>query len=205
MRKRWQGAEACSYIATQTCKHTPSPKPVAILTALSPVNDPRDVVACLKSFPFREDIRQNVMAVAESAASFYTYETSAINSPAPYQESSVNLEQEFERIRNQHYDTDYDFNVDLYFTVNSLNDGHTLWLPACYVDAFQNLLPIPIVSLAKKADSKKEAIYVIPDADEFFSQYLDGQFNQYYADKGIDIKRYAGAGKSRARGPWLGC
>jgi hypothetical protein len=175
------------------------------LTALSPVNDPRDVVACLKSFPFREDIRQNVMAVAESAASFYTYETSAINSPAPYQESSVNLEQEFDRIRNQHYDTDYDFNVDLYFTVNRLNDGHTLWLPYCYVDAFQNLLPIPIVSLAKKADSKKEAIYVIPDADEFFSQYLDGQFNQYYADKGIDIKRYAGAGKSRARGPWLVC
>ncbi|KAJ9127060.1 hypothetical protein QFC24_001293 [Naganishia onofrii] len=174
-QKRWQGAEACSYIATQT------------------LNDPRDVVACLKSFPFREDLRQNVLAVAESVASFYTYETSAVNSPAPYQESTVDLEGEFNRIRYQHYDTDYDFNVDLYFTVNRLNDGHTLWLPYCYVDAFQNLLPIPIVSLAKKADSKKESIYVIPDADAFFSQYLKGQFNQYYQDKGINITRLAGA------------
>lgn len=159
------------------------------------MNDPRDVVACLKSFPFREDLRQNVLAVAESVASFYTYETSAVNSPAPYQESTVDLEGEFNRIRYQHYDTDYDFNVDLYFTVNRLNDGHTLWLPYCYVDAFQNLLPIPIVSLAKKADSKKESIYVIPDADAFFSQYLKGQFNQYYQDKGINITRLAGAGE----------
>ncbi|KAJ9106881.1 hypothetical protein QFC19_003011 [Naganishia cerealis] len=136
------------------------------------------------------------MAVAESVVSFYTYETSAVNSPSPYQESTVNLEREFNRIRNQHYDTDYDFNVDLYFTVNRLNDGHTLWLPYCYVDAFQNLLPIPIVSLAKKADSKKESIYVIPDADSFLQPYLNGQFNQYYQDKGINISRYAGAGTS---------
>jgi hypothetical protein len=159
------------------------------------VNDPRDVVACLKSFPFREDIRQNVMAVAESVVNFYTYETSSVNSPAPYQESTVNLEQEFNRIRNQQYDSDYDFNVDLYFTVNRLNDGHTLWLPYCYVDAFQNLLPIPIVSLAKKADSKKEAIYVIPDANEFFGSYLGGNFTQYYLDKGINVTRFAGARK----------
>ena len=162
------------------------------------MNDPQDVVNCLKSFPFREDIRQNVMAVAESVINFYTYETSAVNSPAPYQESTVNLVQEFERIRNQHYDTDYDFNVDLYFTVNRLNDGHTLWLPYCYVDACQNLLPIPIVSLAKKADSKKEAIYVIPDANEFFGQYLGGKFTQYYLDKGINITRFPGAGKSQS-------
>jgi hypothetical protein len=164
------------------------------------VNDPHDVVSCLKSFPFREELRQNVMAVAESVIDFYTFETTAISSPSPYEDTKIDLRQEFERIKTQHYDTDYEFNIDLYFAVNRLNDGHTMWIPDCYVNAFQNLLPIPIVSLAKDVDSHgyvtapSEAIYVIPDANEFFSPFLNGSFHKYFEDKGIDVKRLEGAG-----------
>ncbi|KAI5453435.1 hypothetical protein NCC49_005914 [Naganishia albida] len=179
--KRWDGAEACEYIATQV------------------LNDPHDVVSCLKSFPFREELRQNVMAVADSVMDFYTFETTAISSPSPFEDTKVDIRQEFERIKTQDYDTDYDFNVDLYFTVNRLNDGHTLWIPNCYVNVFQNLLPIPIVSLAKTDDSAgystspTEAVYVIPDANEFFSPFLNGSFHKYFEDKGIDVKRLEGA------------
>lgn len=181
----------------------PKPRMLADLLHTFTVNDPRDVVACLKSFPFREDLRQNIMDVAETAINLHTYETISLNAPAPFQDSTVNLKAEFARIRNQQYETDYGFNVDLFFTVNRLHDGHTTWMPRCYIDAFQNLLPIPIVSLAKKTrrrdrgraeSSEQEAIYVIPDADEFFSTFLNGSFTQYYMDRGIDIKRYAGAG-----------
>jgi hypothetical protein len=166
----------------------------------SSVNDPHDVVSCLKSFPFREDLRQNVMAVAESVMDFYTFETTAISSPSPFEDTKVDIRQEFQRIKTQYYDTDYDFNIDLYFTVNRFNDGHTMWLPNCYINVFQNLLPIPIVSLAKKANhtgyspAPSEAIYVIPDANEFFSPFLNGSFHKYFEDKGIDVKRFEGAG-----------
>ncbi|KAJ9122476.1 hypothetical protein QFC22_001903 [Naganishia vaughanmartiniae] len=176
---KWlDGAEACSHIAQQT------------------LNDPRDVVACLKSFPFREDFRQNVLAVAETAINFHTFETISLNAPPPFEDSTINLRAEFDRIRHQQYDTDYDFNVDLFFTVNRLQDGHTTWNPRCYVDVFQNMLPIPLVSLERKTlaeEPKQESIYVIPDADEFFATFLNGSFTRYYMARGIDIKRYAGA------------
>lgn len=140
------------------------------------------------------------MAVAESVINFYTYETTAIASPPPFEDTRINLRQEFDRIRTQHYDTDYDFNLDLYFTVNRLNDGHTIWIPNCYINVFQNILPIPIVSLARKIDpasyptAPSEAIYVIPDANDFFAPFLNGSFHKYFEDKGIDVKRFEGAG-----------
>lgn len=69
-------------------------------------------------------------------------------------------------------------------------------ISSCYVDAFQNLLPIPIVSLANNVHGN-ESIYVIPDANEFWDGYLDGEFYNWYQQKGIDITRYAGAGMCR--------
>lgn len=165
------------------------------------MNDPHDVVACVKSFPFSEEIRQNVMAVAESVINFYTFETTALSSPAPFADIKVNLKKEFARIKSQHYDSDYDFNLDLYYTVNRLNDGHTMWIPFCYINVFQNLLPIPIVSLKRKPDpgsyptSSSEGIYVIPDANLFFNNFLNGTFEQYYQSRGINITRYEGAGE----------
>lgn len=141
------------------------------------------------------------MAVAESVVNFYTFETTAIDTPSPFEDIKVNLKQEFARIRSQHYESDYDFNLDLFFTVNRLNDGHTMWIPFCYINVFQNLLPIPIVSLERKLDpssyptSPCEAIYVIPDANLFFANFLNGTFDQYYQEKGINITRFEGAGK----------
>lgn len=91
--------------------------------------DPQDVLNCLRSFKYDPVIVENTLSVAERVTDFYTFETSALNSPAPYEESKVDLRAEYARIRNTTYDSDYDFNIDLYFTVNRLNDGHTLWLP----------------------------------------------------------------------------
>lgn len=182
------------------CRYVPLKFGNVVLTFAFAVNEPRDVVACLKSFPFSEEIRQNVLAVAESVINFYTFETTAVNSPSPFEDTKVNLTQEFDRIRYQHYDSDYEFNLDLFFTVNRLNDGHTQWIPMCYINVFQNLLPIPIVSLQRNTDpgsyptGPSEATYVIPDANLFFANFLNGTFHQYYQERGIDISRLEGAG-----------
>ncbi len=74
---------------------------------------------CLKSFPFREDLRTNLLDAAERVIDFYTYETTALNAPAPYQDSSIDLRAEFERVKNQKYDDDYSFNLDMYNIFNT--------------------------------------------------------------------------------------
>lgn len=86
---------------------------------------PAEALACQKSFAFNETLRQNVLTVAERVFNFYSFEDYYLDSPAPFQDSTVNIRSELARINSTHYDTDYDFNRDFYNLVNGLNDGHT--------------------------------------------------------------------------------
>lgn len=106
--------------------------------------DPALALACLRSFPVNETIKENVLAVVSGALDFFTFEAEQLHSPAPFQESSVNLRAELARIKAASYpvrfiprarmarpnltlstQTDYDFNRDLFNVVNGLNDGRT--------------------------------------------------------------------------------
>ena len=64
---------------------------------------PSDALACLKSFPFNETLRQNVMHNVARVFDFYTFEDYALNSPPPFQESTVNIRAEIARINSSHY------------------------------------------------------------------------------------------------------
>ena len=64
---------------------------------------PADALACLKSFPFNETLRQNVIAVSSGVFDFYTFEEYYLNSPPPFQESTVNIRQELARINSTEY------------------------------------------------------------------------------------------------------
>ncbi|CUA67231.1 hypothetical protein RSOLAG22IIIB_07285 [Rhizoctonia solani] len=150
---------------------------------------PADARACLSSFPYNGTLAKNVMDVVEGAISFYTFEEWQKLTPAPFTESSVNLDVEFARIRKTEYKTDYEFNRDLFDVINRLDDGHTLWFPDCYWDAFQNTLPAPVVALEKNGS---QDIYIAPDAVEFLS-LLGSNFTSYYDQKGFNWKKYAGA------------
>ncbi|KAF7366694.1 TSPc domain-containing protein [Mycena sanguinolenta] len=124
---------------------------------------PSDALACLKSFPFNETLRQNVLTDTISRVfDFYTFEDYYLDSPPPFQESTVNIRAALAAINTTKYATDYDFNVDLYNFVTRMNDGHTRWFPDCYTN-FQNLLPAPIVSL--EVDGI-QSVYIIPDLVE---------------------------------------
>jgi len=52
---------------------------------------PSDALACYKSFAFNETIRTNVLDNADRVLDFFTFESYYKNSPAPFQESTVNI------------------------------------------------------------------------------------------------------------------
>ncbi|KAJ7481527.1 hypothetical protein FB451DRAFT_1236280 [Mycena latifolia] len=163
----------------------PAGDPCAVIAGQAFVH-PADALACLKSFPFNETLRQNVLTNNIARVfDFFTFEDYYLNSPPPFQESTANIRAGLARINTTKYATDYDFNIDLYNFITQLNDGHTRWFPNCYT-SFQNLLPAPIVSLEVKG---VQAVYIIPDLVDLVS--LVGTA---YTDLiTIDWQRLAGA------------
>lgn len=65
---------------------------------------PSQALACLKSFSYNETIKANVMTNAERVTDFFSFEPFYKNSPPPFEESTVQIRDEFSRIRNTKYD-----------------------------------------------------------------------------------------------------
>lgn len=66
-------------------------------------SDPALALACLRSFPVNETIKENVLEVVGGALDFFTFEAEQIHAPYPFQESSVNLRSELARIKKTKY------------------------------------------------------------------------------------------------------
>ena len=64
---------------------------------------PADALACMKSFPFNETLRQNVLTAVSRVFDFYTFEDYYLNSPPPFQESTINIRAEIARMNTTHY------------------------------------------------------------------------------------------------------
>ncbi|KAH9053608.1 hypothetical protein EDB87DRAFT_1569255 [Lactarius vividus] len=165
----------------------PAPSDPCAAIAGSLFSTPRDTLACLRSFPFNQTLRRNVMTTVSRVFDFYTFEDYYPRSSTPFP-STINIRAELDRINSTPYATDYDFNLDLYNTINQLNDGHTLWLPFCYVN-WEALLPTPVVSISVEGI---EGVYIASDAPDFISLVPPG-FTSYYESINFDWKRLAGA------------
>ncbi|KAI0634239.1 hypothetical protein C8Q77DRAFT_1110664 [Trametes polyzona] len=151
---------------------------------------PADALACMKSFPFNETLRQNVLNVVSRVFDFYTFEDYYLNSPPPFQDSTTNIRAQLARINRTHYATDFDFNKDLYDFTTQLNDGHTRWFPDCHTQ-FQNILPAPIVTFADAHGTP--GVFVAPDSVEFIS-LLGTNYTAFFDDAlHFDWRRLAGA------------
>ncbi|KAL1948464.1 hypothetical protein VTO73DRAFT_12539 [Trametes versicolor] len=149
---------------------------------------PADALACMKSFPFNETLRQNVLDVVSRVFDFYTFEDYYLKSPAPFQDSTTNIRAQLARINQTHYATDFDFNKDLYDFTTQLNDGHTRWFPDC-ATSFQNILPAPIVTLEENG---QQSVFVAPDSVAFINQ-LGTEFTSFFESIKFDWQRLAGA------------
>ena len=66
--------------------------------------DSADALACLKSFPFSETLRQNVSSVVSRVFDFYTFEIFYSNSPAPFKESTIDVRTRIQEINFTSYD-----------------------------------------------------------------------------------------------------
>ncbi|KAG5639738.1 hypothetical protein H0H81_000018 [Sphagnurus paluster] len=168
---------------------------------------PSDVLACYKAFPFSEALRQNVLTNIARVFDFFTFEEYYLNSPPPFQESTTDIRKTLERINSTKYETDYDFNKDLFDFTTQLNDGHTRphntflflvmdadpimltgWWPDCYT-IFQNLLPTPIINIEENG---VQGVYIAFDIVELFTQ-LGPEYSDYFDSIGFDWKRLQGA------------
>ncbi|KAI0657448.1 hypothetical protein C8Q70DRAFT_1055626 [Cubamyces menziesii] len=149
---------------------------------------PADALACMKSFPFNETLKQNVLTVISRVFDFYTFEDYYLDSPPPFQDSTTNIRAQLARINQTHYETDFDFNKDMYDFTTQLNDGHTRWFPDCYTQ-FQNLLPAPVVTLEENG---VQNVFVAPDSVELIS-LLGSNFTSFFDEIHFDWKRLAGA------------
>jgi len=69
-----------------------------------PFVDPADAIACQKSFPFNETLRQNVLSVVSRVFDFYTFEDFYFKSLRPFQESTSNIRWQIWRISQTRYD-----------------------------------------------------------------------------------------------------
>jgi hypothetical protein len=65
---------------------------------------PSQALACLKSFPFNETLRQNVLTVISRVFDFYTFEDFYLNSPPPFQESTTNIRADIARINSTKFE-----------------------------------------------------------------------------------------------------
>ncbi|KAI0772829.1 hypothetical protein BD413DRAFT_35102 [Trametes elegans] len=149
---------------------------------------PADALACLKSFPFNETIRANVLDVVTGLFKLYTFEPYYLNSPHPYEDSTVSISDKFAELNRTSYDTDYDFHKALFDFSNSLHDAHTIWLSACHTQ-YQTILPTPIVAFEQDGE---ESIFVAPDSVELISQ-LGANYTSQLEALNFDWKRLAGA------------
>ncbi|KAF8884228.1 hypothetical protein CPB84DRAFT_1686015 [Gymnopilus junonius] len=149
---------------------------------------PAEALACYKAFPFNETLRQNVLTNMARVFDFYTFEDFYLNSPPPFQESTKNIRATLAQLNTTRFATDYDFNKAVYDFTTQLNDGHTRYFPSCY-NAFQNLLPAPVVSLEENG---VQNVFIVPDAVEFVSQ-LGPNYTGFFDKIGFNWQRLAGA------------
>ena len=89
-------------VAAAPARSDTPPDPCTKIAGLTIV-DPADAIACQKSFPFDEALRQNVLSVVSGVFDFYTFEDFYLNSPPPFQESTTNIRAEIARINSTQY------------------------------------------------------------------------------------------------------
>jgi hypothetical protein len=65
---------------------------------------PADALKCLKSFPFNETLRDNVLTNAARVLDFFTFEEYYLDSPPPFQESTVDIRAELDRMNTTSYE-----------------------------------------------------------------------------------------------------
>jgi hypothetical protein len=63
---------------------------------------PKDTLACLRSFPFNETLRQNILSTVSRVINFYTFDDYYPKSTPPFR-NDINIRAELSRINTTSY------------------------------------------------------------------------------------------------------
>ncbi|KAJ7078820.1 hypothetical protein C8R43DRAFT_910264 [Mycena crocata] len=139
---------------------------------------PKDVRACFSSFKVDPVVKSNILAVLSKTMAFHTSVNYQISAPGQFSTLvHEDLYQDFARIGETEYASDYDLHIDVSRTMKRLNDGHAVWANACYVrnTLFLNFLPIPLALLTE--DDGSQNVYIVPEAFEVASAEFPDQIS----------------------------
>ena len=78
-----------------------------------------------------------ILEVVSKTLAFHTSVNYEIKAPEPFSQFvHEDLFKDIERISKTQYASDYDLHIDVSRTLKRLNDGHCVWINACYVRPF---------------------------------------------------------------------
>ncbi|KAJ7754455.1 hypothetical protein B0H16DRAFT_1316217 [Mycena metata] len=129
---------------------------------------PSNVRACFSSFKVDESLKSNILDVVGKTLAFHTSVNYEIKAPEPFTPFvHEDLFKDLARISKSEYESDYALHIDVSRTLKRLNDGHCVWINACYDSAFLNFLPIPLTLLTGEDGSQN--VHIAPEAFEVAS------------------------------------
>ncbi|KAJ3865646.1 hypothetical protein EV359DRAFT_38336 [Lentinula novae-zelandiae] len=128
---------------------------------------PLEVRSCMHSFPVNQDIKENIIEVLNKTIAMHTSVNYQISAPKPFDKARYldvheDLHKDLARIRQQKYQSEFEFHLDIFHTFRRLNDGHCVVINLCYDSLYISYLPTPLVLLTA-ADSQ-QSVHIAPEA-----------------------------------------
>ncbi|KAJ7126237.1 hypothetical protein C8R44DRAFT_781419 [Mycena epipterygia] len=165
----------CASAVSETAQTQGKNDPCAVIGGQKWVA-PKDVRACLSSFKVDPTIKTNILDVVSKTLAFHTSVNYEIKAPEPFSQSvHEDLFKDIARISKSQYASDYDLHIDLSRTLKRLNDGHCVWINACYDSLFLNFLPIPLTLITEKDGSQN--VHIVPEAFQVASAEFPDQIS----------------------------
>ncbi|KAJ1300879.1 hypothetical protein OPQ81_002517 [Rhizoctonia solani] len=136
---------------------------------------PSQVNSCLSYFPFNATLRDNIVDVlSKTFDQFHASTKFHLKMPEPYEDTTVDILDELQRIKRSTYSSDFELHQDVSRTVKRLADGHASYLNFCYDSIFLTYLPFPLAVLAEPGHEDVQNIYIVPEASEITRKEFGG-------------------------------
>ncbi|KAJ7188135.1 hypothetical protein C8R46DRAFT_1157283 [Mycena filopes] len=104
---------------------------------------PREARECMFSFPGDDELKANIIQVANKTLPFHTSVNYQILAPHPFENDvHEDIAADLARIDQTSYRSEFDFHLDIYRSFRRLNDGHCTLFNLCY-DSLYIQLPAP--------------------------------------------------------------
>ncbi|KAJ3847185.1 hypothetical protein EV368DRAFT_51615 [Lentinula lateritia] len=128
---------------------------------------PLEVRSCMHSFPVNQDVKENIIEVLNKTIAMHTSVNYQISAPKPFDKARYidvheDLHKDLARIRQQEYQSEFEFHLDIFHTFRRLNDGHCVVINLCYDSLYISYLPTPLVLLT--AADGRQNVHIAPEA-----------------------------------------